>query len=123
MTIQKGNVYGVLGFPALIFKLADTKLKNFPFSPCHEQLLPTAQHRGRNTPTKQQGQKFLCRSITLCPGAAQQLWMCPWGTSQAQNGTRDSLLHQVFFSNLSSISPINSKKQEVQKLHFGRFMP
>lgn len=37
----------------------------------------------------------------------------PYGLTQ--NGTRDSLFPQISFSNLSSISPINSKKGKSKK--------
>lgn len=59
------------------------------------------------------------RSITVlpgqvCPGPARMA--CPTeGIWLAQNRTRDSLFLQISFSNLSSISPINSKKEKSKK--------
>lgn len=50
----------------------------------------------------------------VCLGSARMA--CPTeGTWLAQNRIRDSLFLQISFSNLSSISPINSKKEKSEK--------
>lgn len=58
------------------------KQKNFKFSPCCEQQLPTPLQAGTNTPTTQKGLKVSLQvhHPVPRPKATQRPWLCPWGS-------------------------------------------